>query len=75
MLLMWANTEYWSLIQMADFQQRLDRTQRYLLANSICEGLGNNLKQKSRSELIQVIAGITRNQNSSNSISDSLSKE
>jgi len=45
--------------QMADFQQRLDRTQRFLLANSICEGLEGEVKQKSRSELIQAIAGIT----------------
>lgn len=45
--------------QMADFQQRLDRTQRFLLANSICEGLKDEAKQKSRSDLIRVIAGIS----------------
>lgn len=45
--------------QMSDFQQRLDRTQRFLLANSICEGLEGEIKHKSRSELIKVIAGVT----------------
>ncbi|MGF1522210.1 MAG: hypothetical protein ACFBSF_07835 [Leptolyngbyaceae cyanobacterium] len=44
--------------QMADFQERLDRTQRFLLANSICEGLEGDAKQKARSELVQVIARI-----------------
>jgi len=45
--------------QMASFQSRLDKTQRFLLANSLCEGLDADHKQKSRSELIQTIAGIT----------------
>lgn len=44
--------------QLSDFQNRLDRTQRYLLANSVCEGLDDNTKQKSRSELVRAIAGI-----------------
>jgi len=47
--------------QMADFQERLDRTQRFLLANSICEGLDQETKQVSRSELIRAIAGIASN--------------
>lgn len=31
--------------QLADFQTRLDKTQRYLIANSICEGLEGDFKQ------------------------------
>lgn len=46
-------------LQMADFQKRLDRTQRFLLANSICESLEGDSKQQARSELIRVIAGLT----------------
>jgi hypothetical protein len=45
-------------IQMAEFQQRLDTTQRFLLANSICEALEGEIKHKARSELVRVIAGI-----------------
>jgi hypothetical protein len=44
--------------QLSEFQIRLDRTQRYLLANSVCEGLDDDAKQKSRSELVRAIAGI-----------------
>jgi hypothetical protein len=44
-------------LQLADFQSRLDTTQRYLLANSICEGLDKNMKQLTRSGLVGVIAG------------------
>ena len=39
------------------FNLRLDTTQRYLLANSICEGLENKTKQEARSGLVRVIAG------------------
>jgi len=42
--------------QMNDFQNRLDTTQRFLLANSICESLEGDYKEKSRSELITIIA-------------------
>jgi hypothetical protein len=44
--------------QMADFQNRLDITQRFMLANSICEGLQGEIKQNVRSELVRAIAGI-----------------
>lgn len=44
--------------QLSEFQNRLDKTQRYLLANSVCEGLDEESKQKSRSELVRAIAGI-----------------
>lgn len=37
--------------QLADFQIRLDQTQRFLLANSVCEGLDGEYKQQSRAEL------------------------
>jgi TRADD-N domain-containing protein len=50
---------YWkTAAQMADFQSRLDITQRYLLANSICEGLEGDYRQQRRSELVQEIAKI-----------------
>jgi hypothetical protein len=42
--------------QLADFHQRLDQTQRFLLANSICESLEGEAKQKSLAELITTIA-------------------
>ena len=42
--------------QLAHFHERLDRTQRFLLANSICETLGDETQQKSRSELVRIIA-------------------
>lgn len=45
-------------VQLADFQTRLDVTQRFLLAKSICESLEGDYKQKARSELIQTIAGV-----------------
>ena len=43
--------------QLADFQMRLDRTQGFMLANSICEGLDNEHKQTARLELIRAICG------------------
>lgn len=46
-------------LQMAIYQERLDRTQRFLLANSLCEGLDGEAKLKSRSNLIDVIAKTT----------------
>lgn len=42
--------------QLAYFHQRLDQTQRFLLANSICESLPGVAKQKTRSKLVAVIA-------------------
>jgi len=39
---------------------RLDITQRFLLANSICEGLEGDFKQKARSELINKISEIIK---------------
>ena len=42
--------------QLADFQQRLAQTQRFLLANAICESLEGEEKQKARSSLVQTIA-------------------
>jgi hypothetical protein len=42
--------------QLAYFQQSLDRTQRFLIANSICESLDSDNKQKSRAELVRLIA-------------------
>ena len=47
--------------QLADFHYRLEQTQRYLLANSICEALQGDTKQEARASLIQTIAGPTGN--------------
>jgi hypothetical protein len=41
--------------QLADFQNRLDTTQRILLANSMCEGLEGEIKHQTRSEIIKTI--------------------
>lgn len=42
--------------QLADFQGRLDRTQRYLLANSMTEKLDGDARQQARAALIHEIA-------------------
>ena len=42
--------------QLAYFHQKLDQTQRFLLANSICESLKGDEKEKSRSRLVTIIA-------------------
>jgi hypothetical protein len=42
--------------QLANFHQRLDQTQHFLLANSICEALQGEVQQKTRSELVMTIA-------------------
>jgi hypothetical protein len=44
--------------QLADFHQRLDQTQRFLLANSICEALKGDIQQETRSKLVLSIIGI-----------------
>ncbi len=44
--------------QLAEFQNRLDITQRFLLANSMCESLEGKYKQQSRAELVRAIVGI-----------------
>lgn len=46
-------------VQLADFQTRLDSTQRFLLANSICESLEGDAKHKARRELIRAIARVS----------------
>jgi TRADD-N domain-containing protein len=43
---------------LADFHNRLEGTQRYLLANSICESLDGPNKQTARIELVRAIAQI-----------------
>lgn len=42
--------------QASEFLNRLDQTQRFWLANSVCEGLEGDSKQKARSELVSAIA-------------------
>jgi hypothetical protein len=41
--------------QLAEFHTRLDITQRFLLANNLCDNLEGELKQQARYELIQKI--------------------
>jgi transcriptional regulator with XRE-family HTH domain len=42
--------------QMSSFHHRLDRTQRFLLANSICESIEGELKQATRAELVRAVS-------------------
>lgn len=42
--------------QLASFHQRLDQTQRFLLANSICESMEGQERQKARAELVRTIS-------------------
>jgi hypothetical protein len=44
--------------QLANFRNSLDLTQRFLLANSICEALEGEFKNRARAELVKVIAGV-----------------
>jgi hypothetical protein len=46
--------------QLAVFHQRLDQTQRFLLANSICESIEGEEGQKARATLAHKIADSTR---------------
>ncbi|MDQ3180070.1 MAG: hypothetical protein M3Q33_06075 [Acidobacteriota bacterium] len=43
--------------QLATFHTRLGTTQRFLLANSMCESLEGEFKQKARYDLIKTVAG------------------
>jgi hypothetical protein len=45
-----------STSQLAGFQDYLDRTQNILLANSICESLPSTYKNKTRAELVKIVA-------------------
>jgi hypothetical protein len=44
--------------QLSNFLSRLDTTQRFLLANSVCEGLEGDVKQQVRADLVRAIARI-----------------
>ena len=46
-------------VQLGEFHKRLERLQRYLLANSICEGLEVADRSKIRGELVREIAKMT----------------
>ena len=45
----------WVFNQFRAFHERLDRTQQYLLANSICENLKGDVKQATQIELIRAM--------------------
>ena len=47
-------------LQLAEFQSRLDVTQRFLIANSISESMEGDLKQQARLELVRTISGIQK---------------
>lgn len=42
--------------QLSSFHRRLDRTQRFLLANSICESIEGDLKHPTRAELVKIVS-------------------
>ena len=42
--------------QLAHYHRQLDQTQRFLLANSVCESLEGESRQKARSDLVSLIA-------------------
>lgn len=44
-------------LQLGEFQSRLDQTQRFLLADSVCERLDGDVQQQARKKLVEVIAG------------------
>lgn len=48
--------------QLATFHRRLDQTQRFLLANSVCESFEGEERQKARASLIHTIADPTLGQ-------------
>ena len=47
--------------QVAEFASRLDATQRFLLANSVCESLAGDIKQQARAKLVEAISNISAN--------------
>lgn len=46
-----------TLSQLTLFQERLENTQRFLLADSLCENLNDELKHQTRAALILTLAG------------------
>lgn len=42
--------------QMTAYQSQIDRTQRYVLANSLCEGLNDEAKDVARQELVKTVS-------------------
>lgn len=48
-------------LQLANFQSRLDITQRFLLANSVCEGLTGEIRQQTRAKLVDAISNVAQN--------------
>ena len=62
-----------STSQLSGFHEKLYMTQRYLLANSMCEGLEGESKEKTRSAIIKELANVPMPQN--NSPVDLTSKE
>lgn len=48
-----------SSAQLAEFHTRLESTQRYLLADSMCEGLEGDFKQKARADIVRAIVRVT----------------
>ena len=44
--------------QLSEFHIRLELTQRFLLGNSMCEGLSGDFKQQARGDLVRIMVGV-----------------
>ncbi|WP_028487554.1 TRADD-N-associated membrane domain-containing protein [Thiothrix lacustris] len=56
--------------QLELFHGKLEATQRFLLANSLCESLGGKLKDYTRARLIGTLAGVTGSDITKDLVSD-----
>ena len=45
-------------VQLSSFHRKLDQTQRFLLANSMCESLDGEAKQTARAELVKTVSSL-----------------
>ena len=56
--------------QLASFHASLDRTQHFILANSVCESLSGEMKQNTRAELVRTIAHYSKSGNDGSVLKD-----
>lgn len=47
--------------QLSEFHHKLTETQRFLLANSVCEGMNDTLKSEAKKDLVSIIANSYNN--------------
>lgn len=57
-------------VQLASFHNRLDTTQRFLLANSVCENLEGEIKHITRASLVEIIANSLEKGRKTNNLSE-----